>query len=338
MGIFVGHCAIEDSPMKIFLSYSSRDRRKAEEVALALEARGHNVFFDRDDLAGGDDFHAVIRRHITGADLFVFLISPESVRAGAFTLTELKWAREKWSHPRKHVLPVLLEPTAMEQIPAYLKGVTILEPEGNVAAEIAAHLSPGRRRRKAVIFAAAAAVVVILAIGLYPQVRRFIAGDSASFLQKAELSAFESILVFQPEQIQKMEYALDPHSSFPQDRGDVVTVERIVFGRIDHDDKALQITVAVTNPTEQPILLDLTHRFFELEDDQGRKAELLYFCCSAAGEILGPGQRRQIQLLFRSAPGWEGKGISAQMIYFRIQGLLPLVRGTWMFRPLATAA
>jgi len=324
--------------MKIFLSYSSEDRRQAEEVALALEAQGHAVFFDRDDLSGGSDFHAVIRQHIVAADLFVFLISSESVRPGAFTLTELKWAREKWSHPKKHVLPVLLEPTPMEHIPAYLRGVTILEPEGNVAAETAALLGHRPRRRTAVFLAAAAAVVVILAVILYPHVRRFIAGEDGSFSQKAELSAFASILVFPPDEIQKIEYSLDPHSSFPPDRGDVVTLERIAFGRIAQADKAFQITVAVANPTAQPILLDLTHRFFELEDDQGRKAELLYFCCRAAGEILGPGQRRQIQLLFRSAPGWEGKGISAQMIYFRITGLFPLVRGTWAFRPLATAA
>jgi hypothetical protein len=61
--------------MEIFLSYSSKDRTKAEEIALALQAQGHGVFFDKDDLSGGEDFHAVIREHIANADLFIFKIS-----------------------------------------------------------------------------------------------------------------------------------------------------------------------------------------------------------------------------------------------------------------------
>jgi hypothetical protein len=126
--------------MKIFLSYSSKNRTKAEEIALSLQAEGHEVFFDKDDLSGGEDFNAVIRTRIVNADLFVFLISPDAVRQGAYSLSELRLAREKWTSPKKHILPVLLEPTDMETIPAYLKGVTIFEPQGNAAAEIAAHL------------------------------------------------------------------------------------------------------------------------------------------------------------------------------------------------------
>ena len=126
--------------MKIFLSHSSKDRPKAEEIALTLQTQGNDVFFDKDDLSGGEDFHSMIREHVENADLFVFLISPESVRPGSYTLTELRLVREKWASPKKHVLPVMLEPTDSETIPPYLKGVTIFEPEGNVAAEVAAHV------------------------------------------------------------------------------------------------------------------------------------------------------------------------------------------------------
>ena len=34
--------------MRIFISYASEDRRQVEEVALALLADGHEVFFDRE--------------------------------------------------------------------------------------------------------------------------------------------------------------------------------------------------------------------------------------------------------------------------------------------------
>jgi TIR domain len=324
---------------KIFLSYSSKDRRKAEEIALALQAQGNDVFFDKDDLSGGEDFHSVIRERVANADLFVFLISPESVRPGAYTLTELRLVREKWASPKKHVLPVLLEPTDMEAIPAYLKGVTLFEPEGSVAAEVAAHVGRSSRRLAAILIGAAAVAVAIAAFFFYPHLHRLISGGEEPFTQnEALLRNFVSLIIYPSDEIKKTEYSLDPSSSFPRDGRDVVILERITFGRISDDYNAFNIVVAVTNTTASPILLDLTDRFFELQDDQGRKAELLYFCCSAIGEPLGPDQQRQIQLLYRSPSGWEGKTLRARMIYFRISGLLPLLRGTWEFRPLAATA
>jgi hypothetical protein len=73
---------------------------------------------------------------VEAADGLVFLVSPSSVQTGRYTLTELKYARHKWPHPKNRVLPVIVQPTDFERIPAYLKAVTILEPEGNVAAEV----------------------------------------------------------------------------------------------------------------------------------------------------------------------------------------------------------
>jgi hypothetical protein len=215
--------------------------------------------------------------------------------------------------------------------------VTIFEPQGNAAAEIAAHLGRAPRKRLAILAAATTAVLVTLGVLFYPPVCRLIVGDQEVSLQKEVLSNYVSILVFPPNSIERTEYSLDRASSFPPEHGDVVTLERVSFGRISHDYNAFNIIVAVNNTSSQPILLDLTQRFFDLEDDQGRKAELLYFCCKASGEPLGPGQQRQIQLLYRSPPGWEGKALSAHLIYFRISGLLPLLKGTWSFRPLATA-
>lgn len=153
--------------MKIFLSYSSKDRPKAEEIALALQEDGNDVFFDKDDLSGGEDFHSVIREHVANADLFVFLISPESVRPGAYTLTELRLFRENWASPKNHVLPVMLEPTDMETIPPYLKGVTIFKPEGNVAAEVAAQVGHSSHRLATILIGGAAVAVAIIAFFFY---------------------------------------------------------------------------------------------------------------------------------------------------------------------------
>lgn len=122
--------------MKIFLSYASEDRALAEDIQLALSGAGHEVFFDRQSLPASGDYHQRIRAAVNGADLFVFLISPDSVDAGGYALTEMGYARERWAHPKGKVLPVMGRPTPFTEIPAYLKSVTILEPRGNTAAEV----------------------------------------------------------------------------------------------------------------------------------------------------------------------------------------------------------
>ena len=122
--------------MKVFLSYASEDRPLAEEIQLALAGAGHEVFFDRESLPAGGDYHARIKASVDAADLFVFLISPDSVAAGGYALTEMGYARSHWPHPKGHVLPVLGRATPFASIPAYLKSVTVLEPSGNTAAEV----------------------------------------------------------------------------------------------------------------------------------------------------------------------------------------------------------
>lgn len=126
--------------MKIFLSYASEEAQTAEEIQLALTGSGHDVFFDRTSLPAGGDYNARIRKAIEDSDGMIFLISAHSVAKGSYALTELKFAREKWEHPRGCVMPVMAMPTDYDKIPVFLKAVTILEPEGNIAAEVAAEV------------------------------------------------------------------------------------------------------------------------------------------------------------------------------------------------------
>ena len=122
--------------MDIFISYASEQRATAEEIALALREEGHQVFFDRSELPEGDAYNARIREAIRACDLLLFLVSPEAVADGRYTLTELKFAEEKWASPAGHVLPVMVRPTEPAAIPAYLRAVVVLRPAGNVAAEV----------------------------------------------------------------------------------------------------------------------------------------------------------------------------------------------------------
>ena len=136
--------------MKLFLSYSSKDRSLAEPIYLALRAQKHAIFFDRSNLQPGEEYDIRIRQAIERSDLFVFLVSPDSIRDGGYALTELAIAQKRWDHPGGKVLPVMLRPTELTDLPPYLRAVMVLEPVGNVPASVAdeVHRIAGARRRK----------------------------------------------------------------------------------------------------------------------------------------------------------------------------------------------
>jgi TIR domain len=124
--------------MRFFLSYARKERDIADQIRLALiDGRRHTVFFDRDHIPAGESYTAVILQAIRDCERLIFLISPRSVAPRAYAITELRFARERWPHPRGFVLPVLVEPTDRAQIPSYLKAVSIYEPQGDIAAEVA---------------------------------------------------------------------------------------------------------------------------------------------------------------------------------------------------------
>ena len=123
--------------MRLYIAYSSQDTKLAERVQLALLADNHEVFRDRTSLVAGDNYDGRFREAIGAADMMIFLISPASVRQGCYALTELGYARERWPHPKDHVLPVMIAPVPAADMPTYLQAVTILNPKGSVAAEVA---------------------------------------------------------------------------------------------------------------------------------------------------------------------------------------------------------
>src|SRR5512134_80113 len=123
--------------MRIFLSYASEDRSLVEPIALALRAQKHKVFVDRDSLPPGEEYDIRIRKAIEESHLFIFFVSPESLDAGSYTLTELGIAQKTWAHPGGRVMPVVLRRVALEQVPPYLAAVTLFEPVGNLPATVA---------------------------------------------------------------------------------------------------------------------------------------------------------------------------------------------------------
>jgi TIR domain len=139
--------------MKVFLSHASQDKTVAESIAFSLRGRGDKVFLDRDSLPPGRTYDEQIESAINASESFIFLISPDSIAEGRYSLTELMFARRKWLDPNGRVLPVMVRKTPLEELPPYLRAVAILEPVGNITAETSSALhnmrpsSPGPANR-----------------------------------------------------------------------------------------------------------------------------------------------------------------------------------------------
>ncbi len=127
--------------MSIFLSYASENREIAELITFAMRARGHEVFFDKDDLSAGASYQEKIEKAIKDSRLFIFLISSQSIEQGRYTLTEVALARRQWKNPQDRVLPVMVENVNIDKVPVFLRSVSILQPKGDIAAEVCAEAS-----------------------------------------------------------------------------------------------------------------------------------------------------------------------------------------------------
>src|SRR5437879_1617212 len=78
----------DPAPKAIFLSYARDDAASARRIAEALRSTGLEVWFDENELRGGDTWDAKIRKQINDCTLFVPIISQntESRAKGYFRL------------------------------------------------------------------------------------------------------------------------------------------------------------------------------------------------------------------------------------------------------------
>jgi len=132
---------MSESPRAVFLSYASQDAEAAQRLCDALRAAGVEVWFDRNELVGGDAWDAKIRGQIADCALFVPIISAntQARREGYFRL-EWKLAAQRThmiSDDTPFLLPVVIDDTrdADARVPAEFKNVqwTRLAGEGSFA-------------------------------------------------------------------------------------------------------------------------------------------------------------------------------------------------------------
>jgi len=277
--------------MYIFLSYSRADLAIAEQIVANLKQAGHEVFFDKHSINASEDFNRVIWGEIQKADLFVYLISENSVRIGSYALTELTLAEKKWPNPESKLLPVLIEPTDLANMPIYASICNILQPEGNIAARVRIEvneLSKRHLRKKIGRLAMILLLMLIIAgggvfayrhyIAQTPEIARTKLGvmnviyDSETFLDSAYRGDLNAIKLF-------LAAGMNPNTVNKE--GDTVLMKAVVGGHIDivklltesaidlniankSDATALSIAVAREEDTILAVLLNAGARIDEL--------------------------------------------------------------------------
>lgn len=112
--------------MELFLSYSRHDSDMGDRLRADLEAAGHHVWLDRDDIRGGEQWRASIAKGIAAADRVLLLSSPASLQSENVA-REISIADDL----DKPILPLVLEAS---EVPAefqfLLAGVQTIDFDG----------------------------------------------------------------------------------------------------------------------------------------------------------------------------------------------------------------
>ena len=100
----------------VFLSYASQDAEAVRSIAEALRAAGVEVWFDKNELVGGDAWDAKIRGQIASCALFIPVISASTQKR------EEGYFRREWNlaanrtldmaHDKAFLLPVVIDQTS----------------------------------------------------------------------------------------------------------------------------------------------------------------------------------------------------------------------------------
>ena len=107
--------------MSIFISYARKDRAAAETLRHDLERARSSVWLD-DELTGGQAWWETILGQIRSCELFVFALSPDSLRSKACQ-SELRYAIEL----KRPLLPVMVRAVSVQLAPAAIADTQIID-------------------------------------------------------------------------------------------------------------------------------------------------------------------------------------------------------------------
>jgi len=94
---------------QIFISYKSVDRAYAQRLAVALEARGHSVWWDR-ELRSGTQYRDAIANELKSCNVVIVIWTPRSVSS--------PWVRDEADFASRHrkLLPVIVRESDLDTV------------------------------------------------------------------------------------------------------------------------------------------------------------------------------------------------------------------------------
>src|SRR4051794_8170367 len=94
--------------MRLFVSYSRSDAQFVGRLTAALEADGHDVWVDTEDIAGSEQWRASIVAGVQRADAVLLVVSPRSMTSPNVEREVTVAAEES-----RRIVPLVLEPADM---------------------------------------------------------------------------------------------------------------------------------------------------------------------------------------------------------------------------------
>jgi len=112
---------------QVFLAHAEADIVVMETVRNSLRREGFTVWTSQSDIQTGEAFEDAIRRGIEQADNLVYLLSPDS-QTSHYCRQELDYGLQL----NKRIIPILVRPTAPEDIPPALRALQYIDLTDNV--------------------------------------------------------------------------------------------------------------------------------------------------------------------------------------------------------------
>lgn len=107
--------------MGVFITYARKDRELVRQLRADIAQLGQQVWLD-EEMTGGHQWWSTILRQIRDSTVYVFALSPESLRSRA-CLSELRYAEAL----RRPILPIMVRPVAANTAPAVLANTQIVD-------------------------------------------------------------------------------------------------------------------------------------------------------------------------------------------------------------------
>ena len=107
--------------LKVFISYSWRDRETADALVEALVAHGYEVTIDRRDLDFGEKWQMELAEFIRLSDTVIWLVSEPSVKS-----EWVNWELDEVAKRKKRLVPVMIGDTPRDKLPRQLGEIHIL--------------------------------------------------------------------------------------------------------------------------------------------------------------------------------------------------------------------